>query len=136
MADRPSKDKEQRASATEAADKAATEGHVTGEQPKVTVAEGEVPGTPSNTAPGDAPADTWDAKEQVSTVLVSGDMAAGTIQEFGPGNVAVVSHVKTGDAPVAGVAADRDESQDRYEEYEVGGVRVRRNVETGESVRL
>lgn len=132
MADRPSKE---RKTAAEVADEARTEGHVTGEQPRVTVAEGDVPGQPdTDTAPGDAPADTWDPKERVSTVLVAGEQAAQAARD---GVGAVVSHVKTGEVGGPGALdPNRDTSEDRYEEYEVQGVTVRRNMETGESKRV
>lgn len=119
--------------AQEVADKVLAEGHAPGEKPNVTVVEGQVPGEPSAVAPGDAPADTTDPREQVSTVVISGDKLA-EAAKAGQGPVA--GYVKTGDAPAPGQPdPNRDTSTDRYEEYEVGGVKLRRNLETGKSER-
>lgn len=120
--------------AQQAADQVRAEGHVTGEQPGVTVAEGQVLGERQITAPGDGPADTTDPREMVSTVQPSGEKLAEAAKA---GIGAVVGYVKTGDAAPAGQAdPNRDTSKDRFEEYEVGGVWLRRNMETGKSERI
>jgi hypothetical protein len=120
--------------AQEVANKAAAEGHTTGQVPEVTVAEGQVPGERQITAPGDGPADTTNPREQVSTVVVAGDKLADAAKD---GVGAVVGYVKTGEAPEPGAPdPNRDTKKDRYEEYEVGGVKLRRNLETGKSERL
>ncbi|MET0492913.1 MAG: hypothetical protein ABW000_07245 [Actinoplanes sp.] len=116
-----------------AAGTAAAQGHKPGEVPAVTVAEGQVLGERAVTAPGDGPADTTDPKELVSTVPVSGDKLAEAAKA---GVGAVVGFVKTGDAPAPGADPNRDETKDRYEEYEVSGVKLRRNLETGKSQRV
>ncbi|WKU03750.1 hypothetical protein [Micromonospora sp. HUAS LYJ1] len=115
-----------------AAEQVAAEGHAPGQVPEVTVAEGQVPGERQITAPGDGPADTTDPRERVSTVVVSGDKLAEAAKD---GVGAVVGYVKTGEVPPAGDPS-RDTSKDRYEEYEVGGVKLRRNLETGKSERI
>ncbi len=99
-------------------------------QPEVTVAEGQVVGERQVTAPGDGPADTTDPRERVSTVEVSGDKLAEAAKA---GIGAVVGYVKTGEVSDG---QDRDTSADRFEEYEVGGVKIRRNMETGKSERI
>lgn len=115
--------------AKQAAEDAAGEGHVTGDRPGVTTVEGEEPGDPAiNTAPGDAPADTMDPNERISTLIPSGAEAA----EAAKLGLPVVAYVKTGTVQ----QAERDESEDRYEECTVNGVRIRRNMETGESKRV
>ena len=112
-----------------AADEAAQEGHVTGERSDATTVEGEMPGDPAvNTAPGDAPADTTNPNERISTVMPSGREAA----EAAKLGLPVVAYVKTGEVG----KEERDESKDRYEEYEVQGVKIKRNMETGESQRV
>lgn len=86
---------------------------------------------PSTTAPGDGPADTTDPSERAASVTPNAAQAA----RAGHGTVNAV-------VPVDGPAAiARDTSADRYEEYEVADahgdpVRVRRNLETGESERI
>lgn len=84
---------------------------------------------PSTTAPGDGPADTTDPAEMASSVRP--DKAAAV--EAGHGTVNAV--VKVGDAPEV-VAGPADEH--RIEEYDVRGpdgkpVRVRHNIDTGET---
>lgn len=118
-----------------AAEQVAAEGHAPGQPaPQATVAEGQVPGERQITAPGDGPADTTDPRERVSTVIVSGDKLAEAAKD---GVGAVVGYVKTGETPAPAAAdPERDTKQDRYEEYEVGGVKLRRNVETGKSERI
>ncbi|AYF30612.1 hypothetical protein CSH63_24840 [Micromonospora tulbaghiae] len=120
--------------AQEVADKVAAEGHTPGERPNVTIVEGQQPGDPSAVAPGDAPADTTDPRERVSTVPVDAAKAA-EAAKAGQGPVA--AYVKTGDTPVTGPAdPNRDVKKDRYEEYEHQGVKLRRNMETGKSERV
>jgi hypothetical protein len=115
--------------AKSAAEQAASEGHIHGDHPGVTTVEGESPGDPAiNTAPGDAPFDTSDPRERISTLIPSGAEAA----EAAKLGLPVVAYVKTGYVG----ETERDESEDRYEEYEVNGVRIRRNMETGESKRV
>lgn len=86
---------------------------------------------PSTTAPGDGPADTTDPAERA--VSVSPDAAAAAMA----GHQTVNSVV-----PVTTPVAERDTSNDRYEEYDGvdpstgAAVRVRRNLETGESERI
>jgi hypothetical protein len=105
------------------------EGHVTGQRPETTRVEGDNPGDPAvNTSPGDAPADTWDPNERISTLIPSGAEAA----EAARSGLPVVAYVKVGEVGTA----ERDTSEDRFEEYEVQGQRIRRNMETGESVRI
>ncbi|MEU5945134.1 hypothetical protein ABZ793_06175 [Micromonospora sp. NPDC047465] len=121
--------------AQQAAEKVAAEGHATGQPaPQATVAEGQVPGERQITAPGDGPADTTNPRERVSTVVVAGDKLAEAAKD---GVGAVVGYVKTGEAPEPGAPdPNRDAKKDRYEEYEVGGVKLRRNLETGKSERV
>lgn len=86
---------------------------------------------PSTTAPGDGPADTTDPTEQASSVAPDKGAAA----RAGHGTVNAV-------VPVRGpAAAKRKTKGDRFEEYDVldahgDTVRVRRNIETGESERI
>jgi hypothetical protein len=82
---------------------------------------------PSTTAPGDGPADTTDPDERASSV--SPDKGAAALA----GHLTVNAVV-----PVDTPEPERDDSEDRYEEYEAtrpDGTRVtvRRNIETGES---
>jgi hypothetical protein len=82
---------------------------------------------PSTTAPGDGPADTTDPAEMASSV--SPDKAAAARA----GHLTVNAVV-----PVERPAEERDDSSDRYEEYEATRpdgmkVTVRRNLETGET---
>jgi hypothetical protein len=123
-------DEENRPNAVDAANEAAGQGHITGDQPKVTTVEGSEPGDLSgpDTAPGDAPFDTTDPRERISTVIPSGAEAA----EAARSGMPMVAYVKVGEVG----QEERDESEDRTEEYEVQGVRIRHNLETGESVRL
>lgn len=131
----PAEGQGDKTTAQEAADKVAAEGHAPGQPaPQATVAEGQVPGERQITAPGDGPADTTDPRELVSTVVVSGDKLAEAAKD---GVGAVVGYVKTGETPPAGQGdPDRDAKNDRFEEYEVGGVKLRRNLETGKSERV
>jgi len=115
--------------AAKAAEQAASEGHIHGDRPGVTTVEGEMPGDIAiNTAPGDAPFDTTDWRERISTLTPSGAEAA----EAAKLGLPVVSHIKTGYVG----DEDRDDSEDRFEEYEVQGVTIRHNLETGESKRV
>ncbi|BAL85469.1 hypothetical protein AMIS_2490 [Actinoplanes missouriensis 431] len=123
----------QETTAQAAADQAVAEGHAPGEVPEATVAEGQVPGERQITAPGDGPADTTDPTERVSTVVVDGKTLAEAAQA---GVGAVVGYVKTGEATPPGANPNRDTDKDRHEEYEVGGVRLRHNLETGKSERI
>lgn len=125
----------EKTTAQQAAEQVAAEGHAPGQPaPQATVAEGQVPGERQITAPGDGPADTTDPRERVSTVVVSGDKLAEAAKD---GVGAVVGYVKTGEIPPAGQGdPNRDTKNDRYEEYEVGGVKLRRNLETGKSERV
>jgi hypothetical protein len=141
MADRPSKEKAQRTGAAEVADKAAADGHTTGDQPKVTTMVGEQVGQSGNVAPGDAPADTWQADERVSTVVVSGDQMADAVKR-GEGSVVSAQLYATGDQPLAG-KAQQDEGEARVEQYDVTvnpltgeTARVEHNLDTGESRRV
>jgi hypothetical protein len=82
---------------------------------------------PSTTAPGDGPADTTDPDEVA--VSVNPDKATAARE----GHLTVNAVV-----PVERPAEERDDSEDRYEEYDATRpdgtrVRVRRNLETGES---
>jgi hypothetical protein len=82
---------------------------------------------PSTTAPGDGPADTTDPDEMASSV--SPDKAAAARA----GHLTVNAVV-----PVARPTEERDDSEDRFEEYDATRpdgtkVRVRRNLETGET---
>lgn len=93
------------------------------------------------TTPGDAPADTTDPRELVSTVIPSAEQQA----EAARTGVAPAGYVKTGEVPAPrrdpapgppGYDLYGDDTADRVEEYEVGGVRLRRNIETGTSQRV
>ena len=82
---------------------------------------------PSVTVPGDAPADTTDPTERASTVTPQ------------PGEEALKTGVVNGVVPLPKLEEpERDESQDRTEEYEAvkpdgSKVTIVRNIETGES---
>lgn len=124
--------------AAEAEAEAAKDGHVTGEVADATRAEGEVPGTQSHTAPGDAPHDTTDPRERVVTATPSGRELAEAAKE---GLGSVVAYVKVGE--IGGGNADDDDSEDRIERYEVvtnamtgETVTVERNIDTGVSKRV
>ncbi|AYF31469.1 hypothetical protein CSH63_29290 [Micromonospora tulbaghiae] len=108
---------------------------------KITHTPGERPGSTradTPTVPGDAPADTTDPREMVSTVIPSAEAQA----EAARTGVPAAGYVKTGEIPTPrrdpapGVDLYADNTTDRVEEYEVGGVRIRRNVETGNSRRI
>jgi len=123
--------------AEQAVAEAQTEGHVTGEQPRVTRAEGEVPGTVGHTAPGDAPADTWDPSERVSTATPSGRELAEAAKE---GHGSVVAYVKIGEV---GGRTEETEGDARTETYDVtvnpltgATVKVERDLDTGVSRRV
>ena len=125
--------------AEEAEKDAASEGHATGEVAGVTRAEGEVPGTESHTAPGDAPHDTTDPNERVTTATPSGRELAEAAKA---GLGSVVGYVKVGEVGGGGSGAD-NEADDRVERYEVtvnamtgATVTVERNLETGVSKRV
>jgi hypothetical protein len=129
-----SKDDTEVQDAKSAAEESQQEGHVTGERSGTTTVEGEMPGDPAiNTAPGDAPADTTDPRERISTLIPSGAEAA----EAAKAGLPVVAYVKTGMARLPfGPDPDRDVSEDRTERYEVQGVEIEHNLETGESKRV
>jgi hypothetical protein len=84
---------------------------------------------PSTVAPGDAPADTTDPKEMVSTVLPQPGPeahAAGTVN----------SAVKIGDAPAGPTApAVKDQRVEKYKATRPDGseVTVTHNLDTGET---
>lgn len=109
--------------------------HTPGQRPNTTRADGP-------TMPGDAPADTTDPRELVSTILVAGDQAAAAART----GVPAAGYVKTGEVTLLGDRGDvrpysppdlyDDGTGDRFEEYEVGGVWLRRNMETGLSERI
>ncbi|WP_066038662.1 hypothetical protein [Herbiconiux solani] len=82
---------------------------------------------PSTVAPGDAPADTTDPTEIASTVIPQPSQEA-----LKQGTVNGVLPVKQAEKP------KRDTKKDRFEEYDATKpdgtvVRIRRNIETGES---
>jgi hypothetical protein len=125
--------------AAEAVAEAEKDGHVTGEAPGVTRAEGEVPGTVGHTAPGDAPHDTTDPAERVSTAPPSGkEMAEAAKAGLG----SVVAYVKTGEVGGSN-ERDADAAAERTERYPVTvnaitgeTVMVERNMDTGVSKRV
>jgi hypothetical protein len=115
-------------SAAKVAEKAAKEGHKTGDRPNVTTVEGENPGDPQvNTAPGDAPFETTDPSERISTVIPSGAEVA----EAAKAGLPVVAYVKLPEPE-----RDDEDREDRTERYTVGGVEIEHNLETGESRRV
>lgn len=82
---------------------------------------------PSTVAPGDAPADATDPTELASTVTPTPSAEA-----LRQGTVNGVLPIK------ADAKTERDESGDRFEEYDAtkpdgSVVRIRRNIETGAS---
>lgn len=111
------------------------QGHRTGQRPGVTRFEGQEPGDTGWTAPGDAPADTTDPRERVSTVIPSGEQMAAAVRRGDGSVVAAVKHAElpTVLAPKGGV---------RFEEYDVldgfGKIagRVRRDLDTGVSEKI
>ena len=83
---------------------------------------------PSQTAPGEAPADTMDPEEMATSVTP--DKAAAAKAGYGSVNAVVPRPRRP--------KPERDTSNDRTESYEVPGptgepVKVTRNLETGES---
>lgn len=114
----------------ETAKEAADAGHRPGARSNATRMEGEQPGTGGHVAPGDAPHDTTDPNEMLSTVPAAGPMMADAARA---GLGSVVSAVKTGEI---GEWPGPDTA--RTEEYEVYVDRytvqkMQRNIETGES---
>lgn len=83
---------------------------------------------PATTAPGDAPADTTDPGEIVSSVLPQPDAEA-----FEVGTVN--SAVKIGDAPVAEPVAKKEQRVEKYKAIRPDGteVTVTHNLDTGET---
>jgi hypothetical protein len=108
--------------------------HRTGERPWVTRAEGEVPGTESHTAPGDAPADTTDPRERLSTATPSGSELAKAAQA---GLGSVVAYAKVGEsAPVPSVEGGRIERYQVPVDQFGNTVTVEHNIDTGKSRRV
>jgi hypothetical protein len=136
VADRSSEKAAAKPTARQVAESAAADGHKTGDQPKVTTMVGEQVGTEGYVAPGDAPANTWDASERLSTVYPSGEQAERAVKE---GVGAMVSTVVIPSRPAQGAR----EGEDRVEQYDVTvnaltgeTVRVEHNIDTGESRRV
>lgn len=121
-------------SAEEAATEAASEGHATGDRPMVTRAEGQEAGTAGFTAPGDAPFDTTDPRERLTTIPASGDIVERAAKA---GLGSFVSAVKTGEVGVV-----ETEDTGRTERYEVlidqagTTATMERNMDTGVSRRV
>ena len=120
--------------AEEAATEAASEGHATGDRPMVTRAEGQEAGTAGFTAPGDAPFDTTDPRERLTTIPASGDIVERAAKA---GLGSFVSAVKTGEVGVV-----ETEDTGRTERYEVlidqagTTATMERNMDTGVSRRV
>jgi hypothetical protein len=80
------------------------------------------------TQPGDAPADTVDPNEKVAWKPPSQEEI---VQAQREGILTVPAHVGNGEVIPQ---EDRDDSDDRWEEYEHQGVTIRHNLDTGESI--
>lgn len=94
-------------------------------QPKETKLDSDVT-KPSTTAPGDGPADRTDPTEQATSVTPQ------------PGPDAVAAGTVNAVKPVPTEKTERDTKRDRFETYEAVDakgktVKVKRNIETGES---
>jgi hypothetical protein len=91
---------------------------------------------PSSCEPGDGPFDTTDPREQATSVTP--DKAAAARAGFGVVNAVI--RLPEDNVVAAGRRASVDEKDQRVETYEVTGpdgkpVRVRHNIETGETTR-
>lgn len=114
---------------------AETDGHASDDpRPMVTRVEGQEPGTAGFTAPGDAPYDTTDPNERVSTVPAAGEL---TLRAAKAGLGSFVSAVKTGEVGVTQVqGGNRTERSSVVVDQAGNTVEVERDLDTGRSKRV